>query len=583
MFNLINTRVALSILASAVLLVGCDKSEDEAVDTGVLSSSDSVLQYVPADTPYVFVNVEPLPDDLMDNLEPKIDRLLQSYQTILHEVIAVKQQKLPEEERNSEELQNLNAFIDELMTLLSIEGMREAGIGRDATGVLYGNSLLPVVRLQLTDGALFDSTLTRLEEQAGQALAVAEIDGHAYRYFDADDVRIVIAVIDNQAVFTIVPVNFDEAQTSYALGLTLPETNIADSGALQKIATDYGFTNHYVGFLDIAAFVEPFLGSATGTSADLLTMGDYDPAILSDVCREEIRSVVGAAPRMVMGYTHIGVDRFDSNIVFELREDIAAGVQALSAAVPGLGGDKGALMSFGMSIDVKAAREFVEARLDAMEADPFECEHLADLQAGVAGGREALDQPVPPMIYDFKGFLAVIDNIEGLDVATQTPPTTIEGSFLLAMDNAQALVSMGAMFSPEVAELNLQTDGKPVPLDLPQMQAMGIAAFAALTDSALAISVGEDAESKLEGMLDAEPSDPAPFMSFSVDAARYYAFLGEAIAAGEQGQEDAPSPELQAALQEVMLAVADVYDRMSADVLLTERGVELRSSVVLKD
>jgi hypothetical protein len=583
MFNSINTKVVLFIVATAFMLVACDKPADESDKATVLSSDDTILQYVPADTPYVFANVAPLPDDLMDKLEPKIDRLLQSYQTILREVIAAKQQELSEEERNSEKIQEVNAFVGEFMTLLSIEGMREAGIGRDATGALYGNGLLPVVRFELSDGALFNDAILRLEEKAGNELPVAEVDGHSYRYFDADKVRIVIAVMDNQVVFTIVPANFDAAQTGRALGLTLPETNIAETGVLQEIADEYGFTDHYVGFFDVRSITDRFVSQAKGLDADLLALMDYDASDLSDVCREEIRSVAGIAPRMVLGYTAISTDQLDSTVVVELREDIAAGLQALSGAVPGLGGDPGGLMSFGMSIDVKAARAFVEARLDAMEAQPFECEHLADLQAGVAGGREALNKPVPPMVYDFKGFLAVVDDIEGLDIATQTPPTSVDGSFLLAMENATALVSMGALFSPEIAALNLQTDGQPVPLEMPQLQTMGIAAHAALTENGLAISIGEDSESQVESMLGAEASDPAPFVSFSMDAARYYGFLGEAIAAGRQDQDKGASPEMQAAMKDIMQAIADIYDRMYADVRFTTRGLEIESSVTLKD
>ena len=118
-------------------------------------------------------------------------------------------------------------------------------------------------------------------------------------------------------------------------------------------------------------------------------------------------------------------------------------------------------------------------------------------------------------------------------MATQTPPTSFDGTFLLAMDNAPALVSMGTMFSPELAALNLQPDGKPVALELPQLQAMGIAAFAALTDTALAISVGEKADAEVQEALAAEAAKPAPFLSFSMDAARYYSFMSEAVAAGD--------------------------------------------------
>lgn len=584
MFKSTSTKVILTIVASVFMFTACDRSKDKGVDSSVLSADDTILRYVPADTPYVVANVEPLPDDLMDKLEPKIDRLLQSYQTLLHEVVAAKGQELSDDERNSEKYQRATAVINELMTMLSIEGIREAGIERDASSVFYGNGLLPVARVELSDAALFENTLARLEEKAGQKLEVVKIGANSVRFVDADKVKIVIGVMDKQAVFTIVPVSFDEAQIAQVVGPELPASSIADSGKLQNLAKEYGFTNHYIGFFDVSAIAERFVGTAQGTDADLLALMGHDAAELSDVCRAEIRSVASIAPRMVIGYTDMSVEKLDSNVVVELRQDIAADLKALPAAVPGLGGDKGALMSFGMSIDVMAAREFVEARLDAMEAEPFECEHFADLQAGVAGGREALNQPVPPMIYDFKGFIAVIDEIEGLNVATQTPPTSVDGSFLLAMDNAQALVSLGAMFSPDLAALNLQADGKPVALDVPQMQAMGMSAFAALSDNAVAISVGDDAEVELGMLLGADASDPSPFMSFSMDASRYYGFLGDAMVAGaNDDDENAPSPEMQAAMQEIMQAIADVYDRMSADIRFTDRGVEIESIVTLQD
>ena len=580
----ISSRVLYSIVASAFLFVGCDKDDDSASgDASALSSSESILQYVPADTPYVFASIEPLSDELLDKLEPKLERVLQSYQVILREVVAAKRLEDQSSQPDSEEIEQVTAVVDELLTLLSIDGMRSAGIGRESTVAIYGNGILPVIRMELTDGALFDSALTRIEEKAGQTLPVGRVDGHDYRYFEAEKVRVVLAVIDNQAVITMVPAGVDEAQMGQALGLTLPASNIADSGVLQAIAEEYDFTNHYIGFLTVEALVEPFVGTATGINAELLAMGEHDASELSDACRAEFRTMAGIVPRLIMGYNEISVDKFDSTVVFELRDDLAAGVQGLVAAVPGLGGDKNGLMSFGMSIDVKAVREFVEARLEALQAAPFECEHFADIQAGVASAQEALQQPVPPMIYDFKGFLAVIDEIEGLDIAAQTPPTSIEGSFLLAMDNAQTLVSMGALFSPELAALNLQSGGDPVALDLPQLQSMGIEAFAALTDNAVAISIGGDAESQLTGMLAAAATDPGPLLSFSVDAARYYSFLSEAIAVGNQDDDNAPSPEMQTALKEVMLAVADIYDRMSADVLLTPKGVEFRSTVTLKD
>jgi len=582
MLKSISTKVLAVFTISALILAGCGKDEEPVETSAAFSSDSSLLKYVPADTPYVFASLEPLPDDVMDELEPMLDRVLVSYRSVLKEVIAAKQAEMPEEEQNSEEAQRTRALVEEMSSLLSVQGMRDAGIARDSLMAFYGNGLLPVMRIGLSDGALFEAAIARFEEQAGSQMTVAELAGQSYRYFDAEELRIVIAVVEDQAVFALVPAEFDDAQTGRALGLTLPDSSIAESTVLQDIISKYDYTNHVVGFVDVAAIAERFVGQPTGLDVDLMALLEHDKTDLSDVCKAEIRDAAGVAPRMVVGYTGISAERFDSNIVFELRDDIAAGLQALPAVVPGLGGDRGGLMSFGMSLDFKAARSFMEARLDAMEEDPFECEYFADVQGGVAQARESLNQPLPPMVYDFKGFLAVIDEIEGLDIATQTPPTSVDGSFLLAMDNAQGLVAMGAMFSPELAALNLQPGGDPVALDLPQLQAMGLSAFAALTDGAVAVSMGEESESEVQGMLGAEGATPPPFMSFSIDAARYYSFMGEAIATGDVG-EDAATPEMQAALQEMMQSIADLYDRMAGDILFTENGIEMHMTETLKN
>jgi endo-beta-N-acetylglucosaminidase D len=103
-----------------------------------------------------------------------------------------------------------------------------------------------------------------------------------------------------------------------------------------------------------------------------------------------------------------------------------------------------------------------------------------------------------------------------------------------------------------------------------------------MNDGGLAISLGENAETRIGGMLEAEAATPPPFMSVSMDAARYYAFMGEAIAAGEAGGDDMPSPEMQAALTDMMDAIAELYDRMWIDVVFTGNGIEMHTVETLK-
>ena len=105
-----------------------------------------------------------------------------------------------------------------------------------------------------------------------------------------------------------------------------------------------------------------------------------------------------------------------------------------------------------------------------------------------------------------------------------------------------------------------------------------------MTEEALAIGLGDNAEDDLQKMLAVEAKEAGPLMSFSMDAARYYSFIGDAVAMAEQDDEGkAPPPEIQAAVNDIMDVISELYDRMSVDVDLTKRGIELNSSVTLKD
>ena len=584
MFKSIRNNVIAATLIGALILVGCSKEEEEeVVSVGALAAEESILQYVPADTPYVLASVEPLPDSVMDKLEPKIDKVLASYENLLQEAIKAIEAEAEAQLDDEQEAAKLSAVFGELSSLMSVEGMRNAGFDRNSTAALYGVGLLPVLRITVTDGALFDAALSRIEDRANEKMSVAKIDGSAFRYAEADDLKVIVATFKTQVVITVVPADFDDAQISQVLGLKVPANNIAEAGTLAKIAKEYNYTSNYVGLIDIQKIVNTFAGQASSLDAALLALMDDDAPEWSDVCKAELRELGGVAPRMVMGYRSVDEDGAVTHAALEMRDDLAQGLATLPAAVPGLGGDQGGLMSFGMSLDVQAARDYYEDRLDAIEADPWECPEFAEMQMGLAAGRQALQQPVPPMVYDFKGFLAVINNLEGLDLATSMPPTSIDGRMLLSMDNAPALLAMGAMMSPELAGMNIEPNGEPVPFDMPQMAAIASSVFVALQDDGLALSFGDGMEDGLKGMLNADAEATGTFLSFSMDAGRYYSFIGEAMMLAEQDDESEMPPGMQAAMNDVMQAAGSFYDRMSADFRFTDRGIELDSVVTFQD
>jgi hypothetical protein len=582
MFKVTPLKLILALSFVSITAAGCNGAPDDSKTVPPMASEQGLLRYVPADTPYVFAMIDPLPDEVADKFEPKLDAMLTTYQAVLRATIQARATDKSDAEDGNDIPDEAAALLDELAGLLSIEGLRSAGIERDSTMVLYGDGLLPVMRMTLSDGDLLEATIALMEEKANQSMSTAMIDGQSYRYAGDEEARLVVAVIDDEFVMSIVPTNLPEGLLKSIFGLTLPSSSIAETGELQKIIDDYGYQSHSVGLIDVERIVATFLDDQSGVNAELLTLVEYDGSVLSDVCKSEIRSMASVAPRIVTGYTEMSVERFTSNTIVELRSDIAAGLSTLSAPVPGLGSEQGALFSFGMSLDPLAAREFYSSQLDAMEAEPYQCELFAELQEGVVKGREVLNQPIPPMVYGFRGFLAVIEDIQGMDLAKKQPPTSAEFRFLISTNNAEGLLAMGAMFSPEIAALDLQPDGVPVRFESPQFAGMVDVAYVAMTEDALALSIGAGTEARLGDMLTAAISEPTPFMSMEMDAARYYDFIAQAVALEDDGEDPTP-PELKAAISEMIGVVGDMFSRMTIEIKFTERGVEFPSTIVLSD
>ncbi len=108
------------------------------------------------------------------------------------------------------------------------------------------------------------------------------------------------------------------------------------------------------------------------------------------------------------------------------------------------------------------------------------------------------------------------------------------------------------------------------------------AAYVAMTDNALAISVGQGTEARLGDMLSAAINEPHPFISMEMDAARYYDFIANTMMIGDDEEDNNP-PEIRAAMSELTTAVGNVFSRMKFRVEFTERGVEFPTTVEFSD
>ena len=580
--------VKILLLSTVALgMVACGRNNVEN-GQAVLRQNDGVLQYVPADTPYVFATSGTIPEDVLGKLEANSDSVFASYETLIDTVL----EEEPETQDEEESRQFL-ALAKELVALMQSGQLQEAGVPRNPQIAMYGVGLLPVFRVELDNPAAFEAKIAELEETAGAEMLEGEIGGRSYRYIGDEEARLIVGIFDDQLVATLAPTALSDDVLDDVLGLELPEQSLAESGELSEITEGYDFTPYALGYFDVEQVVATFLDEPAGVNAELLAMMDYDASELSDFCRSEIRNMSAIVPRVVTGYTDMTTTEINSNTVVELRSDLASGLSTFAAPVSGLGIDPGGLFSFGMSLDVVAARDFLATQMDELEADPYECELLADLQDGMLEGRQVLNQLLVPPFDGIRGFLAVIDTIEGLDIESQQPPTSIGARLLLANDSPESLLAMAGLFNPEVARLNLQPDGEPVPFDISQFTGQFGAspfdsAYVAMTDDALAVALGESSANQLADLFNADAGDVLPFLSVHLDNQRYYELIGEALGAEYATEkvstngEEMP-PEVEEAIQRLMNGAGEMVERVSMNIVFTESGIEMPASITLAE
>ena len=565
------------LLSIAALLSACG---GKSGGNDALSEGDGILAYVPADTPYVMANVEPIDEALLDKMSGEVSVLMEAYQSVIDEVLAEELEELPAGSPERDKAQREAEVAKQALGLLTPAGMREAGFDFNAGSAVYGYGILPVLRMRLLDAERFEETIAGFEQGVDQELERAEIRGYSYRYVDVEKARIVIGAFDDYVVISLAPLGFDEDELAGLLGLEMPGDNIAADGALAALADEYDLTQHFLGYLDTRRLTSAILDGEPGVDELLFDEPGFERSDIDAACREEFMEIADVMPRMAFGYREISTRGVDGTFAMELRDDLAGELRGLPAAVPGLGTDFGAMMSFGISVQPQKFLDFYSARLEAVRSDPYECELLDDLQESIENGEGMLAQPVPPKLYDFRGMVAVLDNLDIDAMMAGIPPMDSEATVLLAIDDAPALLQMGAALSPDIHALNLEADGKARPLDVMQAQMLPSVPYIAMTDDLLAVSTGDEAESRVTRAIESAPGGDELFMSLALDAGTYYGLMSRS--AVMSGSDDA-SPEARQAMSDAMASLAAVYDRMSFHVRFTERGVEVDSELTFKD
>ena len=425
------TKRLIALGLASVLLAACGHKD-----------KDAPLAFVPADTPYVFANLDKLDDDAYEAMVTQANNELPGQVAQMKSVA----QDL-ETKGNVEGARLLRAFAAEFDGKTAEATLKNLGLDVKTGSAFYGLGLSPVARVALADTAAWDAFVGRLETAYGKKLDTADAGGQAYRHVTLGDtgVQLIIATVGKQAVVSLLPADAAQPTIRQALGADRPEKNLQDDGRLADLAKDKGYKNYAVGQVDLVRLL-PLVASgkdplfSTFLKHQSAKTGEPIPPLPAS-CVPEASRVAARVPSISFGYTRLDMHHQEQRVDVALADDVTKAFSGLKVELPGLGQEAKGPFDVSIALPVEQIRTFFTAQADAVAAKPFTCPAFTNLNDSFAKLGSTMQQAAIPPFGDIRGVRIVLDSFKPAAAGQQMPAIT--GRVLLATRNPAGLLAMG--------------------------------------------------------------------------------------------------------------------------------------------
>jgi len=392
-----------------------------------------------------------------------------------------------------------------------------------------------------------------------------------------------MAVVGEDLVAALVPEPAAASLLPLVLGDEKPKRSLADSGALESVAAQYGLPGYALGYLDSVAFVRALADDPQGIGKALLGLLGQAPPDMTGPCNGELSALAEQIPRVVAGYTEIGRDKLSMTAAVELSPQLRAALLPVRGSLPGPGAPlaDGDLLRVQAALDVGRLLAFARQQTATVAAQPYLCANLAPLNGvaiGLSGHLTGL--VLPPVATQLRGLHLHVNTVR-LQAGV---PTEVTGTVAVRTLQPAVLLALGQGFVPELATLRVEPNGAPAPLPALPRLPMVQDAQVAMKGEVLAASVGGAQTKLLPALLKVpepaqRPSDEV--LAVGYDAARFLE-LTNTYATGLAARMD---PAAQAQLQQgvtVNQKLQAVFGMTEYGLRITEQGLSLYQMLSLR-
>jgi len=592
-----NIRLAALGATALITMAACSKSEDAAA-VAVSETRNSLFAYVPVDTPYLAGNLQPPSDEVIDTFLQRFQPVLDSVQTELQQARQTIEAKsndgsqIPSKQQDHDMgIQLMHAVLMELDGKLNRPGLESMGFDLQSHKVIYGMGAFPVIRLGLSDAGALRETIMRVLANAGISAAELNHQGVSYwRLIDEEDTQepagLYVSILDDHLAVSVFPPTAEAQLLPAFLGLELPKDSNA-AARLAELNAKHGYTAFGSGILDLDKLLDEFINPDTILSRTLAASGEFDPATMTPECTTEIRGIVSNTPRLTMGVTELTTASIGIQYRVETAQALAQQLGGLVAEIPAANPLSDRILEFSFGMRFGAVRDFLREKAAAVMEAPFQCEHLQDINQSANEAFTQLNQPMPPFVNNFRGLRLSLSEI----IMNDSIPENVRGMAAVHVEQPEMFVGMAQMFLPDLSGLTLVPGEPPVQLPASMIPVPGVIAFAALSEEAIGLSLGEGEQAGLLDYLNEKPGPSGTFMSTSYDMAAYLDYTQKATGqiqdtdSDTEGMDPAQAAHYQS-LMHISESAKDAFkafaDRSQATFRFTPEGFEADTRMTFK-
>lgn len=435
------------------------------------ATSASILEQIPADTAVLAAQMTPIP---LEHYLASISEL--PSQDELMVMIETDPANITSKEKF------FYAFYDAFLKATQSPEQFKATFGTAdmLNNYAYTLGIVPVLKMEVANPAAFWSTIDQLEADSEFTHIAGNIGKTNYRRYPIveengqTELEFIIGITDGFATFTV---NIDRLKDAnpleMALGLKKPAHSVASSNILEQVQTKYSqMADQQISYIDHQQLATGFTTQDGNLIAKQLTkLSAEEPTnpfaeMQTLECQNDIQSIAANWPRTIAGGSFQATGAVTGNVVIESNNNvILSALKSLRGFIPQSQNVKNSALFVGMGIDINQLTPAVTQILTDLQSVQYQCQPLAEFQqqltqanpammVGMASGFVNGLKGISFTLFDYQ--MAMGDYAEEL--------TQLDAAITVSADNPSALVQNAAMMMPELASIQLPSDGTPVAL-----------------------------------------------------------------------------------------------------------------------